>query len=102
MNIQVDLLSHCSDALCMRGIRIVMKRDHFGVRPYTVSSFLSPIKQVLKFFLKYSNQSLLNEWKVMFPDLAFYKKSRSTLPSCVLDKMKLHGYSEWMSMVVSV
>ena len=50
VNIQVDWLSHCSDALCMRGIRIVMKRDHFGVRPYTVSSFLSPIKQGLKFF----------------------------------------------------
>ena len=34
MEIQVDLLSHCSDALC-----IGMKRDHFGVRPYTVPSF---------------------------------------------------------------
>ena len=37
--IQVDLLSHCSDALCMRVICIAMKGDHFDVRPYTVPSF---------------------------------------------------------------
>ena len=37
--IQVDLLSHCSDALCMRVICIAMKGDHFDVRPYTVPCF---------------------------------------------------------------
>ena len=29
----------------------------------------------------------------MFPDFVFYKTNRSTLLSCVLAKMKLHGYS---------
>ena len=39
VEIQVDLLSHYSNALCI------------GVRPYIVPSFFwSPIKQVLKFF----------------------------------------------------
>ena len=35
----------------------------------------------------------------MFPDLAFYKTNKSTLLLCVLDKMKLHGYSYSMPQV---
>ena len=47
---QVDLLSHCSDALCMRVICIPMKGDHFDVRPYAVSSFFVTNKTSFKLF----------------------------------------------------